>query len=53
MEEAYVFAQRGELMEFTVQQIREGKATPFLIPGSNVGEVLPSESTFCQYPESS
>ena len=28
MEEAYVFAQRGELMEFTLQQIREGKATP-------------------------
>ena len=28
MEGAYVFAQRGELMEFTLQQIREGKTTP-------------------------
>ena len=28
MEEAYAFALRGELMEFTLQQIREGKATP-------------------------
>ena len=28
MEEAYTFALRGELMEFTLQQTREGKATP-------------------------
>ena len=28
MEEAYAFALRGELIEFTLQRIREGKATP-------------------------
>ena len=28
MEEPYAFALRGELMEFTLQQIREGKVTP-------------------------
>ena len=54
MEEAYVFAQSGELMEFTLQLDKGRKGnTPFLIPGSNVREVSPGESTFCQYPESS
>ena len=28
MEEAYEFALMGELIEFTLQRIREGKATP-------------------------
>ena len=28
MEEAYAFALRGELIEFTLQWIREGKVTP-------------------------
>ena len=28
MDEAYEFALMGELIDFTLQQIREGKATP-------------------------
>ena len=48
MEEAYAFALRGELIEFTLQQIREGKPTPpSLFQKVMLEKCLPSESPLC------